>query len=135
MIYKGKKEAYPGIAKIEYEGKNSRNPLAFRWYNPDEIISGKKMKDHLRFAIAYWHSFCGDGSDPFGSATHIFPWNNATGPDDKIKMRLDAAFEFITKIGAGYYCFHDTDIVGGGTVLEIEKRPRQICTCNEDNAG
>ena len=122
MIYKGKKEAYPGIGKIEYEGKNSRNPLAFRWYNPDEIVSGKKMKDHLRFAVAYWHSFCGDGSDPFGSSTHNFPWNDAAGRDDKIKMRLDAAFEFITKIGAGYYCFHDVDVVGGGTVLEIEKR-------------
>jgi xylose isomerase len=122
MTYKGNKEAYPGIGKIEYEGKNSKNPLAFRWYNPDEIVSGKKMKDHLRFAIAYWHSFCGDGSDPFGEATHIFPWKDTGSIDDKIKMRLDAAFEFITKIGAGYYCFHDVDVVGGGTVLEIEKR-------------
>ena len=121
MIYKGKKEAYPGIGKIEYEGKSSKNPLAFRWYNPEEIVSGKKMKDHLRFAIAYWHTFCGDGSDPFGEATHNFPWKNAS-TDDKIIMRLDAAFEFITKIGAGYYCFHDVDVVGGGTVFEIEKR-------------
>ncbi len=85
MIYKGKKEAYPGIGKIEYEGKNSRNPLAFRWYNPDEIVSGKKMKDHLRFAVAYWHSFCGDGSDPFGNATHNFPWNDAAGGMTKLK--------------------------------------------------
>lgn len=122
MIYKGKKEAYPGISKIEYEGKSSKNPLAFRWYNPEEVISGKKMKDHLRFAIAYWHSFCGDGSDPFGEATHIFPWKNVSGPDEKITMRLEAAFEFITKIGSGYYCFHDVDVVGGGTVFEIEKR-------------
>ena len=71
MIYKGKKEVYPGIGKIEYEGKKSKNPLAFRWYNPEEKVGGKKMKDHLRFAIAYWHSFCGDGSDPFGNATRI----------------------------------------------------------------
>jgi xylose isomerase len=122
MIYKGKKEAYPGIGKIAYEGKSSRNPLAFKWYNPDEVVAGKRMKDHLRFAIAFWHSFCGDGSDPFGNATKIYPWNDAKG-DDRIKKRLDAAFEFCTKIGAGYYCFHDTDIVGGdGSVFDVETR-------------
>jgi len=125
MIYKGRTEVYPGIGKIEYEGKNSKNPLAFRWYNPEEIVNGKKMKDHLRFAVAYWHSFCGDGSDPFGNATRFYPWKDA-GNDDKTKQRLDAAFEFITKIGAGYYCFHDTDIVGDGTVFEIEKRLEKI---------
>ena len=125
MIYKGKNEAYPGVGKIEYEGRNSKTPLSFKWYNPDEIVSGKKMKDHLRFAIAYWHSFCGDGSDPFGSATRIYPWKDASN-DDKTKHRLDAAFEFITKIGAGYYCFHDTDIVGDGSVFEIEKRLERI---------
>jgi xylose isomerase len=116
MIYKGKNEAYPGIGKIGYEGRNSKNPLAFKWYNPEEVVSGKKMKDHLRFAIAFWHSFCGDGSDPFGNATMKYPWNDSTG-DDRIKQRLEAAFEFITKIGAGYYCFHDADIVGDGSVF------------------
>jgi xylose isomerase len=126
MIYKGKKEAYPGIGKIEYEGKKSKNPLAFRWYDPEQKVGDKKMKDHLRFAIAYWHSFCGDGSDPFGDATRIYPWKNLTNNDDRTKQRLDAAFEFITKIGAGYYCFHDTDIVGAGSVLEIEKRLDKI---------
>jgi xylose isomerase len=125
MIYKGNKEAYPGIGKIEYDGKNSKNPLAFRWYNPEEIVNGKKMKDHLRFAIAYWHSFCGDGSDPFGNATRLYPWKDAAN-DDKTKQRLDAAFEFITKIGAGYYCFHDTDIVGDGSVFEIERKLEKI---------
>ena len=125
MIYKGKKEAYPGIGKIEYEGKKSKNPLAFRWYNPEEEVGGKQMKDHLRFAIAYWHSFCGDGSDPFGDATRLYPWKDAS-TNDKTKQKLDAAFEFFTKIGAGYYCFHDTDIVGGGTVFEIEKRIEKI---------
>jgi xylose isomerase len=122
MIYKGKKEYYPGIGKIEYEGKTSRNPLAFRWYDPEKKVAGKKMKEHLRFAIAYWHSFCGDGSDPFGDATHSYPWKDVKDNDDRIKMKLDAAFEFITKIGAGYYCFHDVDVVGNGSVLEIEKR-------------
>jgi xylose isomerase len=121
MAAKNKKEYFPGIGKIGYEGKESKNPLAFRWYDPEAKISGKKMKDHLRYAIAYWHSFCGDGTDPFGNATRIFPWKDAKG-DDKIKMRLEAAFEFITKIGAGYYCFHDVDVVGDGTVFEIEKK-------------
>ena len=125
MIYKGKKEVYPGIGKIEYEGVKSKNPLAFRWYNPETVVAGKKMKDHLRFSIAYWHSFCGDGSDPFGNATRIYPWKDAD-KNDKTRKKLDAAFEFITKIGAGYYCFHDTDIVGDGTVFEIEKRLEKI---------
>lgn len=121
MIHKGKNEAYPGIGKIAFEGRSSKNPLAFKWYNPEEIVSGKKMKDHLRFAIAYWHSFCGDGSDPFGDATRIYPWNDAKG-DDKIKQKLDAAFEFMTKIGAEFYCFHDIDVVGNGSVFDIEKK-------------
>jgi xylose isomerase len=125
MVLKGNKEAYPGIGKIEYEGKTSKNPLAFRWYNPEEIVGTKKMKDHLRFAVAYWHSFCGDGSDPFGNATRFYPWKDS-GNDDKPRQRLDAAFEFITKIGAGYYCFHDTDIVGDGSVFEIEKKLEKI---------
>lgn len=122
MIYKGKKEEYPGIGKIEYEGKKSRNPLAFRWYNPEQVISGRKMKDHLRYAIAYWHSFCGDGTDQFGNATHSYSWNGLS-LDDKISRRIDAAFEFITKIGASFYCFHDIDVVGNeGSVFDIEKR-------------
>ncbi len=122
MIYKGRKEFYPGIGKIEYEGRKSKNPLAFRWYNPEQVVSGKTMKDHLRFAIAYWHSFCGDGTDQFGSETHFFPWGKMK-LDDKISNRLDAAFEFITKIGAPFYCFHDVDVVGNdGSVFDIEKR-------------
>jgi xylose isomerase len=125
MIYKGKKEVYPGIGKIQFEGVKSKNPLAFRWYDPEAKVAGKKMKDHMRFAIAYWHSFCGDGSDPFGNATRIYPWKDDKN-DDKTNRRLEAAFEFMTKIGAGYYCFHDTDIVGDGTVFEIEKRLDKI---------
>ena len=126
MVYKGKKEYYPGIGKIKFEGNRSKNPLAFKWYNPDQVISGKKMKDHLRFAIAYWHSFCGDGTDPFGSPTHSFPWSSVTSNEDQSRMKLDAAFEFITKVGAEYYCFHDVDVVGNGSVLEIEKRLDKI---------
>lgn len=122
MIYKGKTEFYPGIGKIEYEGKKSKNHLAFKWYNPEQLVAGKKMKDHLRFAIAFWHSFCGDGTDQFGNATHLYPWKDME-IDEKISRRLDAAFEFITKIGAPFYCFHDVDVVGNdGSVFDIEKR-------------
>jgi xylose isomerase len=121
MATKAKKEFYPGIKKITYEGPKSKNPLAFRWYDAEAKVAGKKMKDHLRYAVAFWHSFCGDGSDPFGNATRIYPWNGKAG-DDKIAMRLESAFEFITKIGAGYYCFHDTDVVGDGSVFDIEKK-------------
>jgi xylose isomerase len=122
MIFKGKKEAYPGIGKIKYEGKDSKNPLAFRWYDPEKVVSGKTLKEHLRFSVAYWHTFCGDGSDPFGDETRIFPWSGITNTEDRSLEKLEAAFEFMTKLGTPYYCFHDTDIVGGGTVLEIEKR-------------
>ncbi|HUS86135.1 MAG TPA: xylose isomerase [Bacteroidales bacterium] len=115
-------EVYKGIKKIEFEGRNSKNPMAFRWYDPDLVIAGKKMREHLRFAVAYWHSFCGDGSDPFGKATQKFPWDNLPDPIDRAKFKLDAAFEFITKTGAPFYCFHDTDMVGDGSVFEIEKR-------------
>jgi xylose isomerase len=121
MTKKGTKDYYPGIEKIGYEGPDSKNPLAFRWYDPDAKVDGKKMKDHLRYSVAFWHSFCGDGSDPFGNATRIYPWNTANG-NDMIEQRLEAAFEFITKIGAEFYCFHDVDVVGDGTVFEIEKR-------------
>ena len=121
MSRKVNKEIFPGIGKIRYEGRDSRNPLAFRWYDPEAKVGGKKMKEMLRFAVAYWHSFCGDGTDTFGAATRSFPYDGLTG-DDRIRVRLDMAFEFITKIGAPFYCFHDTDVVGDGTVFEIEKR-------------
>jgi xylose isomerase len=132
MIYKGKKEFYPGIGEIKYEGKKSKNPLAFRWYNPDQVEGTKTMKEHLRFAIAYWHSFCGAGSDQFGDSTHVYPWQNPD-LDDTIRQRLDAAFEFITKIGAPYYCFHDVDVVGGnGSVLDVEKRLEKFVPVMKD---
>ena len=85
-------EFYKGIDKIKFEGHESKNPLAFRWYDENKVVGGKTMKDHLRFAVAYWHSFCGDGSDPFGNATRIFPWDDVTDEMDKAKMKLDACF-------------------------------------------
>lgn len=122
----GNKEYFPGIGKIKFEGKESRNPLAFKWYDESCLINGKTMKEYLRFAIAYWHTFCGEGGDPFGPGTKSFAWNGASDPMDAAKIKLDAAFEFISKIGAPFYCFHDTDIVGDGSVFEIEKRMSQI---------
>ncbi|MCI0523464.1 MAG: xylose isomerase, partial [Bacteroidales bacterium] len=99
MSEKVKKEIFPAIGKIRYEGRDSRNPLAFRWYDPEAKVGGKKMKEVLRYAVAYWHSFCGDGTDTFGAATRHFPYEGMTG-DDRIRVKMDMAFEFISKIGA-----------------------------------
>jgi len=123
---------FKDIDRINYEGRDSDNPLAFKWYNEEEIVAGKSMKDHLRFAVAYWHSFCGDGSDQFGDPTRFFPWDNIKDPLDKAKQKLEAAFDFISRIGTPFYCFHDTDLVGNGTVFEIEKRLDSIIPLVKD---
>jgi xylose isomerase len=121
-VLKGNKEYFPGIGQIKYEGPDSRNPLAFKWYDENKVVAGKTMKEHLRFAVAYWHTFCGTGGDPFGPGTQIFPWDGSSDAMDAAKERMDAAFEFITKMNIPFYCFHDTDVVGDGSVFEIEKR-------------
>lgn len=120
----GKKEYFKGIDQIKFEGRESDNPLAFKYYEPEKIVAGKKMEDHFRFAVAYWHSFCGKGEDPFGTAgTKHFPWDEANDPIERAKDKLDAAFEFITKLGVPYYCFHDVDMVEeAGSIPESEKR-------------
>jgi xylose isomerase len=118
----GNKEYFKGIGQILFEDPQSRNPMAFKWYNADQVVAGKTMKDHLRFAVAYWHTFCGTGGDPFGPGTQIFPWDGSKDVNEANIARMDAAFEFITKIGAPFYCFHDTDVVGDGSVFEIESR-------------
>jgi xylose isomerase len=110
-IVTGEKEFFKQIGQIKYEGPQSNNPLAFRWYDADKIVGGKSMRDHLRFACAYWHSFTGNGADPFGEPTHIFPWNEKADAVERAKDKMDAAFEFITKMGINYYCFHDVDVV------------------------
>ncbi len=120
--FKGNKEYFPGIDQIKYEGADSKNPLAFKWYDANKVVAGKTMKDHLRFAVAYWHTLCGTGGDPFGPGTKNFPWDGAKDIMDANKARMDAAFEFISKIGAPFYCFHDTDVAGDGSVFEIESR-------------
>src|SRR5512138_930208 len=123
----GKKEYFPGIGKIAYEGLESKNPLAFRWYDENRKIGKKTMKDHFKFAVAYWHSFCGGGGDPFGPATRPMPWTDSTDPMQKAKDKMDAAFEFITKMGIPYYCFHDVDLVDEGNLFkDYEKRLKTI---------
>jgi len=125
-ILKGKKAYFPEIGQVKFEGPDSRNPLAFKWYDENRVVAGKTLKEHLRFAVAYWHTFCGEGGDPFGPGTKVFPWATAQNPMDVAREKLDAAFEFITKINAPFYCFHDTDLVGDGSVFEIEKRLAQL---------
>ena len=116
-------EYFKGINKIPFEGSESDNPFAFKYYNPDQIIAGKTMRDHFKFAIAYWHSFCGQGTDPFGAGTQNFPWDKAKDPVQAARDKADAAFEFISKIGFDYYCFHDYDLVQeASTLVESEKR-------------
>ena len=110
-IITGEKEFYKGIGQIKYEGPHSDNPLAFRWYDENRVVAGKTMKEHMRFACAYWHSFCGSGADPFGEPTHLFPWNDISDAVERAKAKMDVAFEFITKMNLGYYCFHDVDVV------------------------
>jgi len=107
----GEKEFFKGIGPIKYEGLQSDNPLSYRWYDESKVVAGKPMKDWLRFAVAYWHSFVGNGGDPFGEPTHIYPWNEKQDAVARAKDKADAAFEFITKLGLPYYCFHDVDVV------------------------
>jgi hypothetical protein len=119
----GNKEYFKGVPKIAYEGKASDNPLAFKYYNPDQVVAGKTMREHFKFAIAYWHSFCGQGSDPFGPGTQNFPWDQSNDPVQAAKDKADAAFEFISKMGFDYFCFHDYDLIQEGSSLaESEKR-------------
>lgn len=123
MALIGDKEYFKGIREIQYEGKNSDNPLAYKFYNPKQIVAGKTMRDHFKFAMAYWHTLCGVGGDPFGPGTKNFPWASASDPVQAAKEKADAAFEFITKMGFDYYCFHDFDLVDeADSLTESEKR-------------
>ena len=117
MILTGNKEYYKGINAIQYEGKDSDNPLAFKYYDPTRVVAGKTMREHFKFAIAYWHTFCGQGSDPFGPGTQNFPWDQSSDPIQAAKDKADAAFEFITKMGFDYFCFHDYDLIAEGPTL------------------
>ena len=122
-IVTGNQAFFKGIGQVKFEGTESDNPLAFRWYDENKVVSGKSMKDWLRFACAYWHSFVGNGGDPFGEPTHLYPWNVKTDAIERAKDKMDAAFEFITKMNIPYYCFHDVDVVDyTNDIADNEKR-------------
>jgi len=121
------KEYFKKIDKVQFEGVGSDNPFAFRWYDETKMVAGKTMKEHLRFAGAYWHSFNGNGADPFGEPTHLFPWNEKSDAVERAKDKADAAFEFITKLGLPYYCFHDLDVVDyTNDIKENERRLKAL---------
>lgn len=121
-FYKGEKEFFPGIGKIQFEGRDSKNPMAFHYYDENKVVMGKTLKDHLRFAMAYWHTLCAEGGDQFGGGTKSFPWNAASDPISRAKYKMDAAFEFMTKCSIPYYCFHDVDVVDEApTLVQFEK--------------
>ena len=121
------KEFFPGIGKIPFEGKDSRNPMAFRYYDAEKVVLGKKMKDWFKFAMAWWHTLCAEGADQFGGGTKTFPWNAEVCPVQAAKDKVDAGFEFMQKMGIEYYCFHDVDLVAeAATVEEYEANLKEI---------
>jgi len=108
-------EFFKGIAPIKYEGPESDNPLAFRWYDKDRVVLGKRMEEQLRFAACYWHSFVWDGRDPFGGDSFQRPWHQIADPIEQARVKADVAFDFFSKLGIPYYCFHDRDVVAEGS--------------------
>lgn len=127
MALIGNKEYYKGIGDIKFEGKDSDNPLAYKYYNPKQKVAGKTMREHFKFAIAYWHSFCGVGADPFGPGTQSFAWDKPSDPLNAAREKADAAFEFVTKLGFDYFCFHDFDLVSeADSFSKSEERLSQI---------
>ena len=121
------KEFFPGIGKIQFEGKESRNPMAFRYYDAKKVVLGKTMAEWLKFSMAWWHTLCAEGADQFGGGTKTFPWNGAACPVQAAKDKVDAGFEFMQKMGIEYYCFHDVDLVDeGANVEEYETRLKEV---------
>ena len=113
----GHTEFFPGIGRIPYEGPDSDNPLAFKAYDENRVVAGKTMSEHLRFSVCYWHSFLGTGNDPFGPGTRVYPWSIRPDAMDQARDRIDAAFEFISKLSVPFYCFHDRDLAPEGTSI------------------
>ncbi len=113
---------FPKIKKIKYEGPGSKNPLSFKWYNENEIVEGKTMRDHLRFSVVYWHTFRNPLSDPFGVGTAFRPWDDGSESVKNAQKRVKAAFEFMEKIGAPYYAFHDRDVAPEGKSLAASNK-------------
>ena len=126
-VFTGDTEYFPGIGQTQYEGPESDNPLAFKSYDPDRVVAGKTMEEHLRFAICYWHTFCATGADPFGPGTQIHPWALKSDAMDRSRDRVDAAFEFFSKMNVPYWCFHDVDMsTEGASVAETEKNLQEM---------
>ncbi len=126
-VFIGDREYFPGIARIQHEGPESDNPLAFKTYDPSRAVGGKTMEEHLRFAVCYWHTFCATGGDPFGPGTRVHPWAEKGDPIDRSRERVDAAFEFFTKLNVPFWCFHDFDLASeGGSVADSEKNLEQM---------
>ncbi len=121
------KEYFPEIGKIKFEGKDSKNPLAYRYYDAEKVVLGKKMKDWLKFAMAWWHTLCAEGGDQFGGGTKKFPWNEGDAMT-VAKQKADAGFEIMQKLGIEYFCFHDTDLIGdlGEDIADYEARMVEI---------
>ena len=121
------KEYFPTVGKIPFEGKGSKNPMAFHYYDPEKVVAGKKMKDWLKFAMAWWHTLCAEGSDQFGPGTKAFPWNGDPDPVQAAKNKVDAGFELMQKLGINFYCFHDVDLVAeADTIEEYEKNLKEV---------
>ena len=121
------KEYFPTIGKIKFEGKDSKNPLAYRYYDAEKVILGKPMKEWLKFAMAWWHTLCAEGGDQFGTGTKTFPWNEGSDPMTIAKQKADAGFEVMEKLGIEYFCFHDTDLIGDlGDIDGYEARMKEI---------
>jgi xylose isomerase len=117
-VFIGDREYFPAIPQIQYEGPESDNPLSFKAYQPDRVVAGKTMEQHLRFAVCYWHTFCADGGDPFGPGTRVHPWDTGDSAMARARKKLDAAFEFFTKLNVPYYCFHDRDLAPEGNSVD-----------------
>ena len=121
------KQYFPSVGKIAFEGKESKNPMAFHYYNPEQVVAGRKMKDWFRFSMAWWHTLCAEGGDQFGGGTKKFPWNTATDPVQAAKDKADSGFEIMQKLGVEYFCFHDVDLVSeAATIEEYEANMKEI---------
>lgn len=121
-------EYFKNIGQIKFEGKGSKNPLAYKYYNAEQTIAGKTMEDHFKFAIAYWHSFTNTGNDPFGPGTKVYPWALASTAEERAKQKMDAAFEFLNKIGVKYFCFHDVDLIEEGERIDVFRKRLDMIT-------
>ena len=126
-LFTGDREYFPGIGKIQYEGPGSDNPLAYKAYDANKVVAGKTMEEHLRFAVCYWHTFCADGADPFGPGTRVHPWGGSSDRMVNARSKIDAAFEFFTKMDVPFYCFHDRDIAPeGNSVAQSEANLQEL---------